>query len=202
MSALHASERELVGWINKQPYLDGEPSLNCTIVNNGDNLKNGVVLCELVEILGEIPSPPLPKRIIDIDGVQKRISNKQSVGIIRDSHDIPVGKGPWDQQNKMHVAYYYGINGGGQVYHKDENIKGVVEFQNNQILRQELDFNQGTLIFFVDGIQQPVYISGINEKVRFFIQMYHENASCIILSLKQLANPTQVHIANKKVIQW
>ncbi|KAA6403400.1 MAG: hypothetical protein EZS28_001082 [Streblomastix strix] len=52
MSALRASERELISWINKQPYLDGEPSLNCTIVNNAENLKNGVVLCELLEILG------------------------------------------------------------------------------------------------------------------------------------------------------
>ncbi|KAA6398347.1 MAG: hypothetical protein EZS28_006125 [Streblomastix strix] len=131
-------------------------------------------------------------QIIEIDGF----------GIVRDSHDIPVGNGPWDQQNKMHVAYYCGINGGGQVYHKEENIKGNVEFQNNQILRQELDFNKGTLIFFVDGIQQPVYISGINEKVRFFIHMFYETASCTILSLKQIAKPTSVHIANKKVIKW
>ncbi|KAA6310684.1 MAG: hypothetical protein EZS28_056267, partial [Streblomastix strix] len=60
----------------------------------------------------------------------------------------------------------------------------------------------GTLIFFLAGTQQPVYISGIKEKVRFIICMYYANSYCIIRSLKKLAAPTTGHVANEKVVQW
>ncbi|KAA6363052.1 MAG: hypothetical protein EZS28_041422, partial [Streblomastix strix] len=64
------------------------------------------------------------------------------------------------------------------------------------------DSEKGTLIFFVDGVQQPVYISGIKEKVRFFICMYYAGTSCTIRSLKKLSSPTSGHVPNEKAIQW
>ncbi|KAA6356688.1 MAG: hypothetical protein EZS28_047785, partial [Streblomastix strix] len=67
---------------------------------------------------------------------------------------------------------------------------------------EQFDSEKGTLIFFVDGVQEPVYISGIKEKVRFFISMYYADFSCTIRSLKKLSSPTSEHIPNEKAIQW
>ncbi|KAA6375980.1 MAG: hypothetical protein EZS28_028492, partial [Streblomastix strix] len=66
----------------------------------------------------------------------------------------------------------------------------------------QFDSEKGTLIFFVDGVQEPVYISGIKEKVRFFICMYYAGTSCTIRSLKKLNSPTSEHVPNEKAIQW
>ncbi|KAA6370425.1 MAG: hypothetical protein EZS28_034048, partial [Streblomastix strix] len=61
---------------------------------------------------------------------------------------------------------------------------------------------KGTLHLFVDGAQQPIYISGINEKVRFVIYMYWAGSTCILRSLKKLSTPTVGHLPNEKALQW
>ncbi|KAA6373601.1 MAG: hypothetical protein EZS28_030872, partial [Streblomastix strix] len=71
-----------------------------------------------------------------------------------------------------------------------------------QILRLEFDSFKGTLILFIDNVQQPVYFSGIKEKVRFIVYMHSAGSSCTILSLKQLISPTSKHIANQYAVQW
>ncbi|KAA6371744.1 MAG: hypothetical protein EZS28_032729, partial [Streblomastix strix] len=81
-------------------------------------------------------------------------------------------------------------------------IIGNIGFKDNQIIKAEYDSEKGTLIFFVDGVQQPVYITEIKEKVRFIIFMWHAGATCTIRSLKKLARPTTGHVANEKAVQW
>ncbi|KAA6387754.1 MAG: hypothetical protein EZS28_016717, partial [Streblomastix strix] len=68
--------------------------------------------------------------------------------------------------------------------------------------RLEFDSVKGTLIFFIDGIQQPIYISGIQEKVRLIIDMYYAGSLCTIQSLKKQLSPTSSHVDNEQAIQW
>ncbi|KAA6352743.1 MAG: hypothetical protein EZS28_051731, partial [Streblomastix strix] len=75
-------------------------------------------------------------------------------------------------------------------------------FDNNEIVRLEFDSEKGTLTFFLNDVQQPVYISGIKEKVRFVFALYQTNETCIIRSLKKLAAVTAGHVANEKAVQW
>ncbi|KAA6355490.1 MAG: hypothetical protein EZS28_048983, partial [Streblomastix strix] len=75
-------------------------------------------------------------------------------------------------------------------------------FTNNQILKIEFDSGKGTLHLFVDGAQQPIYISGINEKVRFVIYMCTSGSTCTLRSLKKLLTPTVGHLPNEKALQW
>ncbi|KAA6354909.1 MAG: hypothetical protein EZS28_049564 [Streblomastix strix] len=90
----------------------------------------------------------------------------------------------------------------GRVLCKQKGTTGNTAYGDNQIIKQELNFEQGTLIFFVDGVQQPVYISGIKEKVRFFVCMYDAGSQCTIRSLQKLTSPTSEHIPNEKAINW
>ncbi|KAA6355814.1 MAG: hypothetical protein EZS28_048659 [Streblomastix strix] len=91
----------------------------------------------------------------------------------------------------------------GSVYYKGTNTAGNTIFHDNQKVILEYDSYQGTLIFFVDGKQQPIYISGIKEKVRFIVHMYHAaSSSCLIRSLKKLEAPTSGHVENEKAVQW
>ncbi|KAA6380743.1 MAG: hypothetical protein EZS28_023729 [Streblomastix strix] len=121
-----------------------------------------------------------------------------AVGIVQDSCNIQAGQ----HCNQTSMASFAGKTWSGNVYCKQKEISGNTAYDNNQIIKQELNFEQGTLIFFVDGVQQPVYISGIKEKVRFFVCMYDAGSSCIIRSLKKLTSPTSEHIPNEKAINW
>ncbi|KAA6367790.1 MAG: hypothetical protein EZS28_036683, partial [Streblomastix strix] len=55
----------------------------------------------------------------------------------------------------------------GGVNHKEQDTYGNSSFKENQSLRLEFDSDKGTLVLFIGDVQQPVYISGIKEKVRF-----------------------------------
>ncbi|KAA6377627.1 MAG: hypothetical protein EZS28_026845 [Streblomastix strix] len=120
-----------------------------------------------------------------------------AVGIVQDSYNIQAGQA-WNQTS---MATFPGKPYSGNVYCKQKDISGNTAYGDNQIIKQELNFEQGTLIFFVDGVQQPVYISGIKEKVRFFVCMYYDG-SCTIRSLKKLTSPISEHIPYEKAINW
>ncbi|KAA6372516.1 MAG: hypothetical protein EZS28_031957 [Streblomastix strix] len=155
----------------------------------------------------------------DIDGIMKKISKKtdkwttvsltqileNAIGIVRDTYNIPEGAYPRDYTHRDHMVSY-GMSGyyndDGDVYYKGNGTAGNIAYIDNQKIKAEFDSEKGTVIFSVDGVQQPVYVRGINEKVRFFIYICYPYASCTIRSLKKLIAPTTKHVANENAVQW
>ncbi|KAA6368198.1 MAG: hypothetical protein EZS28_036275 [Streblomastix strix] len=125
-----------------------------------------------------------------------------SIGIVRDSYDIPINTQFWKKPHTDHIAAFQGGGSGYSVFYKGKGTYGNERFKGNQILRFEFDSFKGTLILFIDNVQQPVYLSGIKEKVRFIIFLVNARSSCTILSLKQLIAPTSKQIANQVAVQW
>ncbi|KAA6368588.1 MAG: hypothetical protein EZS28_009211, partial [Streblomastix strix] len=70
------------------------------------------------------------------------------------------------------------------------------------LLRIEYNSGDGTLVLFIDNVQQPIYFSGIWEKVRFFVYAWDVGATCTIYSLKKLPAPTSKNIMNQQALQW
>ncbi|KAA6370086.1 MAG: hypothetical protein EZS28_034387, partial [Streblomastix strix] len=163
---------------------------------------------------------------IDIDGYQKRIVKKKddydtislsqvlydgiwqletmfqveededtvhfaAVGIVQDSYNIPA-----DVAHSLQPPYSGGVN------HKEQDTYGNTSFKENQSLRLEFDSDKGTLVLYIDDVQQPVYISGIKEKVRFIICMHYVGSSFLIRSLKKLPEPIYVHVDGEKAVDW
>ncbi|KAA6360226.1 MAG: hypothetical protein EZS28_044247, partial [Streblomastix strix] len=129
--------------------------------------------------------------------------NTGALGIVRDAYIIPAGAFPTDNPYAQHIAFYEGYYWyGGQVYIKGAFAGNNIRFNDNQKVRLEYDSQKGTLIFFVDGKQQPVYISGINQKVRFIVYLYYAGSSCLIRSLKKLGAPTSGHVENEIEVEW
>ncbi|KAA6358124.1 MAG: hypothetical protein EZS28_046349 [Streblomastix strix] len=125
-----------------------------------------------------------------------------ALGIVRDSYDIPAKTHYWNKSHTNHIGIFDGKSNEIPVYHKGQGTYGNGSFKDNQILRLEFDSFKGTLILFIDNVQQPVYFSGIKEKVRFIIYMYSAGCSCTIRSLKQLIAPTSRHVQNEVAVQW
>ncbi|KAA6404082.1 MAG: hypothetical protein EZS28_000384 [Streblomastix strix] len=127
-----------------------------------------------------------------------KFGGNAAIGIVRNSYDIPANVYYHDYPHNDHIAAFrYGY-----VYYKGKATDGNDRFKGNQILRLELDSFKETLILFIDNVQQPVYLSGIKEKVRFIVYMINGGSFCTILSLKQLIAPTSKHIANEVAVQW
>ncbi|KAA6381399.1 MAG: hypothetical protein EZS28_023073, partial [Streblomastix strix] len=113
-----------------------------------------------------------------------------AIGIVRDSYDIPAKAYYADQPNAKHIAAFCGKGRNCPVWYKGQGTEGNARIQNNQIVRLEFDSFKGTLILFINNVQQPVYFAGIKEKVRFIIFLCSKGTSCIIQSLKKLKAPT------------
>ncbi|KAA6394123.1 MAG: hypothetical protein EZS28_010350 [Streblomastix strix] len=127
----------------------------------------------------------------------------QAVGIVENSYNIPACADLAQAPYNMHVAFFTGHAwSSGKIYCKGTQTPGNAIYIKNQFVKAEYNSDKGTLIFFINGVQQPVYISGIKEKVRFFIFMFHAGATCVIHSMKKLADPTSGHVANEKAVQW
>ncbi|KAA6369357.1 MAG: hypothetical protein EZS28_035117 [Streblomastix strix] len=171
----------------------------------------------------------------DVDGVKKKISKKNdrritvsltqilengiwqmeaefnnsnnvaTIGIVRDTYNIPAITHPCHDPHCNHMVSYgmSGFNyGNGKVFYQENGTPGNILYKDNQKIKAEYDSEKGTVIFSVDGVQQPVYVRGINEKVRFIIYMYYTKQSCTIRTLKKLIQPTTKHVANEIAVQW
>jgi hypothetical protein len=57
----------------------------------------------------------------------------------------------------------------GLVCFEGKETKGNKHFSDGQLLTMELNMDDGTLHFFVDGRQQPVLVCGIIEPVKYFV---------------------------------
>ncbi|KAA6386311.1 MAG: hypothetical protein EZS28_018161 [Streblomastix strix] len=167
--------------------------------------------------------------LIDIDDVQKKITKKQtkyntvsltqileegiwsletvfnsandgfySIGIVQDSFNIPAGQ----SFSLAQFASFTGKPWGGNIYCRQRAEAGNAAIGNNQIVKIEYDSEKGTLVLFIDEVQQPVYISGIKEKIRFIVFLYDAGAVCTVRSLKQLSEPTSKHLPNERAAQW
>ncbi|KAA6387293.1 MAG: hypothetical protein EZS28_017181 [Streblomastix strix] len=125
------------------------------------------------------------------------------IGLVQNTYNIPAKAGLSSSPHYDHMAVMGGKgwqNGG--IQHKGSWTNGNTGFGDNQIVKAEYDSEKGTLYFFVDDKQQPMYVTGIKEKVRFIINMVIKDSTCIIRSLKKLANPTIGHVDNEKAVQW
>ncbi|KAA6382741.1 MAG: hypothetical protein EZS28_021731, partial [Streblomastix strix] len=141
--------------------------------------------------------------IFSLDG--KFSSNEEwgCIGIVQDSYSIPAGANPNKSPQQEHLVTYHGpYHGGGTVSCKGKTVSGNKPIPCSNTVRAEYDSEKGTLIYFVNSVQQPVYVTGIKEKVRFIIQMYSVGTSFTDISLKKLSTPTSDHVENEQAVQW
>ncbi|KAA6379090.1 MAG: hypothetical protein EZS28_025382 [Streblomastix strix] len=122
------------------------------------------------------------------------------IGITKASHAIPCPCKPFDEQNNKSMLFYHGSS--GNVCFKGKGTEGNSRFSDGQLITMELNADVGTLHFIVDGIQQPVFVRGIKEAVKFWSLLYYKDTSVTIVSLKQLNAPTMKKLENEKAIEW
>ncbi|KAA6392057.1 MAG: hypothetical protein EZS28_012415 [Streblomastix strix] len=142
--------------------------------------------------------------VYSIEMVIEKGAPDSSIGIAKASYDIPPQTIPWQHPHGEHIVLFGGKSSKppGGVFYKGQKTAGNAGYKNKQILRMEFDSENGTLILFIDNIQQPVMISKINEQIRFIICLYDKGSQCNVHYLRQIAAPTSKHVPNEKFVEW
>ncbi|KAA6389674.1 MAG: hypothetical protein EZS28_014799 [Streblomastix strix] len=123
-----------------------------------------------------------------------------AVGIMKADNKIPYPCYPGWKMQKQIMLYYYG--GDGDVYYKETRSSNNTKFYDGQVIAMELNADVGTLHFFVDGIQQPIFVSGIFQAVKFWFYIQNKESSFSVVSVKKLAIPTAKTLSKEKALQW
>ncbi|KAA6375082.1 MAG: hypothetical protein EZS28_029392 [Streblomastix strix] len=124
-----------------------------------------------------INKDPYCVEFIDIDGVpdngiqkiETLFQNTSGQSQVCDSYDIPAKAGYASKPHTNQIAAFSGINYFFPYWYKEQGTEGNAKFDDNQILRLEFDSFKGTLILFIDNVQQPIFFSGIKKKMRFIV---------------------------------
>ncbi|KAA6402792.1 MAG: hypothetical protein EZS28_001682 [Streblomastix strix] len=122
------------------------------------------------------------------------------LGIMKANYRIQYPCEPWLIPHRNNMLGYGGYS--GFVKYKTIQAEGNIKYSDFQLITMELNANIGTLHYFVEGSQQPIFVQGINEPVKFWFLLYQKDASFTILSLNRLDNPTTKILANSKAIDW
>ncbi|KAA6354644.1 MAG: hypothetical protein EZS28_049829, partial [Streblomastix strix] len=124
-----------------------------------------------------------------------------SIGIVDAAVNITKGYALGEDEKS---AEYNNKNVFGQVYHKNKGVEGNEEYQDEQLITAEvnMDAKPRTLHFFVEGKEQPVYVSSLPASIRFAIHIYAEGASFTVVTLGKAPSASVKGVVGKKEVQW
>ncbi|KAA6374562.1 MAG: hypothetical protein EZS28_029912 [Streblomastix strix] len=123
------------------------------------------------------------------------------VGIAKSTYKIPYPCIPNVKPHCQNMLGYLGLD--GEVCYKGQSIKGNSKFKDGQLITLELNYDDGTLHIFADRKQQPIFVKGIKEAVKFWFQIWNVGSSFEIISVKKLENSTASKLQpNQKAINW
>ncbi|KAA6402307.1 MAG: hypothetical protein EZS28_002165 [Streblomastix strix] len=121
----------------------------------------------------------------------------QGPGIVKASYTIPRYCKANSDQN---MIFFDTCD--GEIRYKGYWTNKNSKYSSGQKIGMELDKGKGTLHFFIDGVQQPVFVRGINEPVRFYGHIFTEGASFTIVTFKNLPAATTQTLPDEEAINW
>ncbi|KAA6381895.1 MAG: hypothetical protein EZS28_022575, partial [Streblomastix strix] len=65
-----------------------------------------------------------------------------------------------------------------------------------------MDIVPRTVRLFINGVLQPVYMSGIPDSIQFYFFFNYSEESVTVLSLKRLSSPTDATVIGAKEVKW
>ncbi|KAA6361772.1 MAG: hypothetical protein EZS28_042702 [Streblomastix strix] len=65
-----------------------------------------------------------------------------------------------------------------------------------------MDITPRTVRLFINGVLQPVYMSGLPNSVQFFFAFSYPNDSVSVISMRNLSIPTNTSISGAQEVLW
>ncbi|KAA6364082.1 MAG: hypothetical protein EZS28_040391, partial [Streblomastix strix] len=160
-------------------------------------------LKDLLRRCNRLHDPLLSEGIVRIEVVFENTGgwSRTGIGFADASCSFATCKGPWDDGNRYNYVRYWGDNGNLQhITYTKENQK----YADGQRVAVEVDMTTvpRRATFFVDDIEQPNFVIGIPEAIRFLVYSYDESSSFTITKFERLIQSTAKGIEGSKALEW
>ncbi|KAA6373586.1 MAG: hypothetical protein EZS28_030888 [Streblomastix strix] len=128
--------------------------------------------------------------------------NTRSIGIADASCSFAAHKGPWNDGNRQMTVRYWGDNGG--LSHITDGTIGNQKYANGQRVAVEVDMTTvpRRATFFVEDVEQPNFVIGIPEAIRFWVFTSYKSSSFTITKFERLIQSTAKGVEGSKALQW
>ncbi|KAA6365670.1 MAG: hypothetical protein EZS28_038803, partial [Streblomastix strix] len=88
--------------------------------------------------------------------------------------------------------------------HITQDIRGNRSYKEGQRVAVEVDMTTvpRRATFFVDDIEQPNFVIGIPEAIRFWVHTYYKSSSFTITKFERLIQSTAKGVQGSKALEW
>ncbi|KAA6384360.1 MAG: hypothetical protein EZS28_020112 [Streblomastix strix] len=124
------------------------------------------------------------------------------IGIADASCSFAAGKGPWNDGNQSKTFRYWG--NGGDLSHIGIRTIGNRGYADGQRVAVEVNMTTVPRIatFFVDDIEQPNFVIGIPEAIRFWTSTYNKSSSFTVIKFERLIQSKAKGVKGSKAHKW
>ncbi|KAA6372445.1 MAG: hypothetical protein EZS28_032029 [Streblomastix strix] len=130
-----------------------------------------------------------------------KLESYQYFGVMKSGPSVPFNGHP---QISPHCKNCMFFRTGGEIWQNEKETKGNQRIKPGDIISLEvnMDIVPRTVRLFINGVLQPVYMSGIPDQIQFYFYLLYEENSVSVLSLKRLSSPTDATVIGAKEVKW
>ncbi|KAA6389221.1 MAG: hypothetical protein EZS28_015253 [Streblomastix strix] len=123
------------------------------------------------------------------------------IGIADASCSFEAGNAPDEDGNDKKTVRY---QQNGKLSHITDGTKGNQEYVDGQKIGIEVDMTTvpRRATFFVDDVEQPNFVIGIPEAVRFWTCTYYKSSSYTVIKFERLIQSTVKGVEGSKALEW
>ncbi|KAA6379105.1 MAG: hypothetical protein EZS28_025369 [Streblomastix strix] len=130
-----------------------------------------------------------------------KLDSYQNFGVMKSGPSVPFNGHPNENPHYKNCMYF---RQRGEVRQNQKVTDGNQTFKSGDIISLEvnMDIVPRTVRLFINGVLQPVYMSGIPDSIQFYFHFWNNEESVTVLSLKRLSSPTDATVIGAKEVKW
>ncbi|KAA6375803.1 MAG: hypothetical protein EZS28_028669 [Streblomastix strix] len=131
-----------------------------------------------------------------------RIIQSISIGFADASCSFAAGKAPSDDGNQQKTVRYWGYK--GDLDHITDQTRENQEYANGQRVAVEVDMTTipRRATFFVDDFEQPNFVIGIPEAIRFWVHTFYKSSFFTVIKFERLIQSTAKGVKGSNALEW
>ncbi|KAA6365641.1 MAG: hypothetical protein EZS28_038832, partial [Streblomastix strix] len=124
------------------------------------------------------------------------------IGFADASCSFAAGRAPWNDGNREKSVRYWGLD--GDLDHITYGPEGNRGYEEGQRVAVEVDMTTvpRRATFFVDDIEQPNFVIGFPEAIRFWVYTCNESSSFTVTKFERLIQSTAKGVEGSKALEW
>ncbi|KAA6390461.1 MAG: hypothetical protein EZS28_014009 [Streblomastix strix] len=146
-------------------------------------------------------NPLISEGIVRIEVVfENNVICSKFIGIADATCSFAACKWPWEDGNDKKIVRY----SDGVLYHITNGIRGNQDYADGQRVAVEVDMTTvpRKVTFFVDDIEQPNFVIGIPEAIRFWAYITNSSSSFTVTKFERLIQSTAKGVEGSKAFEW